>query len=212
MKIKFSRKFHFNQFMVTALSLMIAIAGYLTYLDYQKAPSKNETANMGNSEIEQSEKKAEEVYAGDSILEGTGDIVGEADDEPGDSLFVSSSDIVSFTAEAKLTREQTRAKSKEALLEVIENESLAEESKQEAANAMVTLSENMEKENAAETTLAAKGFENAIVTLQDGAADVVLNMEGVDDAGRAQIEEVIKTKTGVSVENITITPLNLSEE
>lgn len=212
MKIKFSRKFHFNQFMVTALSLMIAIAGYLTYLDYQKSSSKNETANAGKSEIEQSEKKAEEVYSNDTLLEGKGDIAGEADDEPGDSLFVSSSDIVSFTAEAKLTREQVRAKSKETLLEIIENESLAEDAKSEAANAMVTLSENMEKENAAETTLAAKGFENAIVTLQDGSVGVVLDMKGVDDAGRAQIEEVIKTKTGVPVENITITPLNLSEE
>lgn len=213
MKLKLSRKFQFNQFLVTALAVMIAIAGYLTYKD-TKSISEQQAEDAAKSQaLLESEKKAEEVYAADSQLNGNGEIASQDEDEPGNALFVNgSSDVVSFAAQAKLTREQARAKSKEALLEIIDNESLEEASKTEAADAMVTIADNMEKENAAETLLAAKGFANAVVTITEGKADVVLDMENVDDAGRAQIEEVIKTKTGVSVENITITPLKAQED
>ena len=45
-----------------------------------------------------------------------------------------------------------------------------------------------------------------VVSLTDGKADVVVNMADVDDAGRAQIEDIVKRKTGVTAENIVITP------
>ena len=50
-----------------------------------------------------------------------------------------------------------------------------------------------------------------MVSITDGQADVVVNMTEIDDAGRAQIEDIVKRKTGISGENIVITPMAEAE-
>ena len=77
---------------------------------------------------------------------------------------------------------------------------------------MVTMTDLTEKEAAAELLLEAKGFDNVIVNLTGETADVVVPQEDLGDAKRAQIEDIVKRKTGIAPENIVITPLNNSEE
>ena len=72
---------------------------------------------------------------------------------------------------------------------------------------MVELTDIAEREAAAEILLEAKGFEDVVVSITDDQADVIVNMTEVDEAGRAQIEDIVKRKTSVPVENIVITPL-----
>ena len=76
------------------------------------------------------------------------------------------------------------------------------------------------KEDLAAYTVTATGFglkaevtdsDYISVSTDDGQADVVVNMENVDDAGRAQIEDIVKRKTGISGENIVITPAAQTE-
>ena len=68
------------------------------------------------------------------------------------------------------------------------------------------------KEAAAELLLEAKGFENVIVNLTGETADIVVPEADLSDAKRAQIEDIVKRKTGIAPENIVITPLNESME
>ena len=65
-----------------------------------------------------------------------------------------------------------------------------------------------EKEAAAETLLASKGFDEAVVSLTADSADVVVNASELSDANRAQIEDIITRKTGIAAQNIVITPIN----
>ena len=52
-----------------------------------------------------------------------------------------------------------------------------------------------------------------IVNLTGETADVVVPEADLTDAKRAQIEDIVKRKTGIAPENIVmITPLNESEE
>ena len=60
--------------------------------------------------------------------------------------------------------------------------------------------------------LEAKGFDNVIVNLTGETADVVVPEADLEDAKRAQIEDIVKRKTGIAPENIVITPLKESEE
>ena len=60
--------------------------------------------------------------------------------------------------------------------------------------------------------LQAKGFEHAVVNLTGDTADVVVSAVELDDAKRAQIEDIVKRKTGVEGENIVITPMNQETE
>jgi stage III sporulation protein AH len=46
-----------------------------------------------------------------------------------------------------------------------------------------------------------------VVSINEGTCDVVLDMGEVTDAKRAQVEDIVKRKTGVSAENIVITAI-----
>lgn len=130
---------------------------------------------------------------------------------PGEAVLTSATTNVGFIAEAKLSREQVRAKNKEALLEIINNTSIADDQKQTAIDAMIKMTDIAEREAAAETLLESKGFEDVVVSITDDTADVVVNMAEVTDAKRAQIEDIMKRKTGVSAENIVITPISVEQ-
>ena len=117
-----------------------------------------------------------------------------------------------FAAQAKLSREQVRSQSKADLQAILNNTEVGDDQKQEAVNTMVQMTEIAEKEAAAEMLLEAKGFENAVVNLTGETADVVVPEADLEDSRRAQIEDIVKRKTGIAPENIVITPLNESED
>lgn len=203
-----------NQIVITALALMIAIAGYLNYSG-TKLNEAEVQANTTEVEAEgaQSAQDTEgEEYIASDISEE--DIFAQLDNEPepGEAVLANTSAGVGFAAEAKVTREQMRSQNKAALMELINNTNIEESQKQAAIDSMIAMTDISEREAAAEILLQAKGFEDAVVSITDNAVDVVINMSEVSDAGRAQIEDIIKRKTGVAPENIVITPIAVVEE
>ena len=150
--------------------------------------------------------------SGGEAAEGPETAEVDENEEPGEAVLANSSTAgVGIAAEAKLTREQLRSKNKETLLEVINNTNISDAQKQEAIDSMVELTDIAEREAAAEILLEAKGFEDVVVSITGEQADVVVNMAEVDEAGRAQIEDIVKRKTGISGENIIITPVAAQE-
>lgn len=131
---------------------------------------------------------------------------------PGEAVLASTTIDAGYFASAKLTREQNRAREKENLLDMIENEALSEEVKQKAVDNMLALNGIMEKENATELLLEAKGFEGAVVSIIDDSVEVVINAPSITEQQIAQIESIVKRKTGVaSAENIVIDPVVVNE-
>ena len=118
-------------------------------------------------------------------------------------MFTSTAGIA-VLSEAKLLKEQTRAKNKETLLEIINSAGLTDEQKQEAVDNMVKMTAIAEKEAAAEILLEAKGFSDVVVSINGDAADVVVNAAVLDDVMRAQIEDIVTRKTDIAPENIII--------
>lgn len=153
-----------------------------------------------------------ESYDFDLTSTETKEVTAEATEEevPGEAVFTSgsASGVADIVSEAKLTREQVRSKNKEALLEVINNTNISDDQKQEAIDNMIALTDLAEKEAATEMLLDAKGYTDAVVSITDSAVDVVINMAEIDDIKRAQIEDIVKRKTGMSAENIVITPIH----
>lgn len=74
------------------------------------------------------------------------------------------------------------------------------------------MTELAEQEEAAELLLEAQGYENVVVNLTGESADVIVPQEYMEDTARAQIEDIVKRKTSVPVENIVITPLEEGTE
>lgn len=185
-----------NQIMITALAVMIAVAGYLNYSGRLFGDDTKETdGELAEQELlDISLAEAEEIESLDQDI----------DETPGAAVLTSSSNIV---AEAKVTREQVRAQNKETLLEIINNENLGEDQKAEAVAKMIELTEIAELEAAVETMLLSKGFSEAVVTLTDNGADVVVDAAELSDAQRAQIEDIVTRKTGIAPENIVISAM-----
>ena len=195
------RIFKKNQIIIAALAVMIAAAGYLNYSgrlfnDKDKAAEAN--ADLANKELLDISEEDLAAAAGDiESQDGEAKEDGTVEGTPGEAVLTS--------GEASAV---VRAKNKESLQEIIDNDKLSDEQKKDALAQMVAMTELSEKEVAAETLLASKGFSEAVVSLSDGSADVVVNAAELSDANRAQIEDIITRKTGVAAENVVITPIH----
>lgn len=207
-----------NQLIITALAVMIAIAGYLKYSD-SMIDSEKMTATSApvdellvTDEIEM-DISAEDIYASTGITEElTGESAEVSENAPGEAVLTSGEMTgYSFASEAKLRRDQTRTKNTESLLEIINSDVVSEAQKQAAIDQMLNLTDISERETSAETLLSAKGFEDVVVSISDTKVDVVINQSEISDVQRAQIEDVITRKTGIPPENIVITPIVTTE-
>ncbi len=229
-----------NQIMITALAIMIAVAGYLNFagtklsdeellkVSGKSVVSENEEQvaegevldeleNFGDYDsaaLEISDEDTDmEAASADVTLEEAGlkeiesldtDDVSET---PGEAVFTSSTNVNTLES-ARLMKEQTRAKNKETLLDIINSAEISEAQKTGAVEEMIALTDIAEKETAAEILLEAKGFEDVVVSISDEGVDVVVKAQSLTDAQRAQIEDIVQRKTGTSPENIIISPVN----
>ena len=236
-----------NQVIITALAIMIAVAGYINYsdnhlgidstlgsLDQNDEEDTAQTASDTDGIVEEIDSLDYDLTDETALLEENsqavqeeGETTGESTEAqegtetaegtetdtaqtetPGEAVLTGASN---FAAQAKVGREQVRSANKETLLEIINNENLGEDQKQEAVDSMVNMTELAEQEEAAELLLEAQGYENVVVNLTGESADVIVPQEYMEDSARAQIEDIVKRKTSVPVENIVITPLDGTE-
>jgi hypothetical protein len=225
-----------NQIMITALAIMIAVAGYLNFagtkvteedimtVDSDTVVSDDTTDIAADTDVaamldisdEDTQQQYEDIesldtditvltddYLDESMAEGVDGMEPADSDVPGEAVFTSTSGMNSMSG-AKLLKEQTRAKNKETLMEIINNANITESQKQEAVDNMIAITDIAEKETAAEILLESKGFSDVVVSISDTGVDVVVNAAELSEAQRAQIEDIIIRKTGVSPETIII--------
>lgn len=210
-----------NQIVIATLAVMIAAAGYMNYsgkLFPNKTKTQETNSELANKElldisdedasVSSGDMKSQEGDSGsgaDSNAGSTDD--GSVDGTPGEAVLTNGS-VSSVVSQAKVSREQVRSKNKETLQNIIDNKNLSAEEKEKAVNQMVQMTETAEKESAAESLLAAKGFHNSVVSITDDEADVIVGASELSDANRAQIEDIVTRKTGVAAQNIVINPVN----
>lgn len=210
-----------NQIVIATLAVMIAAAGYMNYsgkLFPNKTKTQETNSELANKElldisdedasVSSGDMKSQEGDSGsgaDSNAGSTDD--GSVDGTPGEAVLTNGS-VSSAVSQAKVSREQVRSKNKETLQNIIDNKNLSAEEKEKAVNQMVQMTETAEKESAAESLLAAKGFHNSVVSITDDQADVIVGASELSDANRAQIEDIVTRKTGVAAQNIVINPVN----
>ncbi len=247
-----------NQLMITALALMLAIAGYLQfsgkdlekeYLTLEDEETAQQVAADGvitnnftsvANQLEDTKELAGEFadtlidlsgeelqLVDETVLNSEGMVEIESFDQdvvtqeenylasgmdlstpidgeiPGEAVFTGAEGIA-VLADAKLLKEQTRARNKETLLAIINSVELDDAQKQSAIDHMVGMTEVAEKEAAAEILLEAKGFQDVVVSISEEGVDVVVNALELSDAQRAQIEDIVKRKTQISAEDIII--------
>lgn len=262
-KFDFKKLWKRNQIMITALALMIAIAGYLNFTgkqiddeilfttsaQFEEADADvveetlsdttevyDETTGLYDISMEDVEYYTEiesldeditiseaetlddgmladangDVIQNDEVVLETGAEVAEAltteEEVPGEAVFTNTMSVTSL-AEANLMKEQTRAANKQALMDIINNENISDAAKQEAVNSMIDLTDLAQKETETLIMLEAKGFANAVVSINGDSVDVCIGMNELTPAQIAQVEDIVKRKTGIPAENIIISPV-----
>ncbi len=233
-----------NQIMITALAIMIAVAGYLNFAGSKITEEEIMTAGSGtvmsedvadsdvaalfeisDEDMEQADIQSmdsdvvlnESNYLDENMEEimaenMTGEMAQNTENQlsdgetPGEAVFTSAASLDTLSG-ARLLKEQVRAKNKETLMEIINNVNISEEQKQEAVDNMIAITDVAEKETAAEILLESKGFDDVVVSITDSTVDVVVNASELSEAQRAQIEDIIVRKTGVSPDAIVISTL-----
>jgi len=245
-----------NHIIITALAIMIVIAGYLSFTnrdlpkddsisaakqddndeftavnglelvtDTTQNPTDTTTddtdtdvnatgteddtdANATADELGDADISDEDMLAYDLTDNGELDI---EDGVPGEAILANATIDASFFLSSRLDREQVRAKNKATLMDIISSDDISAEDKQKAIDAMINLTEIAEKEGAAEVLLEAKGFDGAIVYIVNDKVNVVVNAKNLTDQQLAIIEDVVKSQTGVPVENIHINTVVVEE-
>lgn len=217
--------FQKNQIAITALAIMIAVAGYLNFTE-QNASKDGAKKTAGSVET----IDTMDISDGDSLIKEKEDIRGDSSDDlsknTGEDATETQTDgknesiggavltqaqVSEYVAGARMEREQTHSKTKESLNEIINSSSVSEDAKKEAVDKLTELAEIMEKESSTEQLLASKGFEDAVVSIGDNSVDVVLNYEELSSADRAQIEDIVTRKTGYGVSQLVISKMQTTE-
>lgn len=219
-----------NQFIITTLAVMIAVAGYLSYA--QQNGAKNGYLEVNNLENAMESVGLYEISNEDVELTAAADTQGSAmveissldsdpndetttveeskeavSENPGEAVLTNGSGSLAVVNEIKMNREQVRAENEAVLMEIINNVNLSEGEKAEATSQLIAMTAIAEKEAAAEMLLEAKGFTDAVVSVNGENVDVVVNAANLSDADRAQIEDIVKRKTEIAADKIVITPV-----
>ncbi len=258
------KKFRKNQIIITALAIMIAVAGYLSFtnkevsiidedgnpvtvgqgdeiqetmqtdshaVDSEAVPTNDEVTDPEMVQTDSdlvSTDSMDTASAEDVVLTGANgnsddavisapvqDSIGEAvltsvnvaeelsPESPVDrSVQAPNSDVI---INAKLNREQTRSKSQELLMQLVNNESLEDGVKQNAVDELIAMTARMEKESICEQQLLAKGFGECVVLINDESVDVTVNRKELSEVEKAQIEDIITRKAECDVSKVVIT-------
>lgn len=167
--------------------------------------NKETMGTSDNTEVgEDASENTDTTYLEQAALEENVELNSDEEDI-GEAVLTSAQTMKSNLATAKLNREQSRARSKEALLAIINDETMDSAAKDEAVNSYVKLTDTIEKETDAETVLTAKGYTDCIVTVNDDTVDVTLPVANLSDTERAQVEDIVTRKTGYDVSQLVIT-------
>jgi stage III sporulation protein AH len=224
-----------NQVVITSLVVMIGVAGYLNHAENTREMTQITLDDHGNIATSPLVSNEFEVIDASSIqgvsLQSVREeqMLTQMSDSPlvavehklqnstlvedqreaGEAVFVSThqvSDNAHFVS-ARLEREQSRAMQKEILVELINNEFIEAEQKAESAEAMLNMQRRIEKETAAESMIESRGFSDAYVRIDDQTVDVIVNKETLTEAEIAQIEDIVKRKTGMESSAIRISTM-----
>ena len=217
------RLFRKNQIIITALAIMIVIAGYLNFTADQTKPVKKEAESQTAEKLQ-----AENIQAEEAAADAEADITSFPDEDlasvsaqaetvtdtetpegekVGEAVLTSSASAGAFSASAKLNREQVRSRNEASLLEIINNTEISEDMKAHAIASMNQLTDRAEKELDAEILLDAKGFKDSVVSINDDSVDVIIGAASITEEQRAQIEDIVTRKTERNVSDIVITTM-----
>lgn len=188
-----------------------------TLLPVGETSTVSEEANAGTEESQIAEESdGEQATAAEAEAQtGEESAVPEetGDDLPGSAVLVDSDAVIpEYFAEAKVERENARAKSQDILYDLMASADTPESEKSLAAQEIIALQKRVENEAAAEAMIKAKGFNEVFVRIYDESVDVIVDRGEISQQEAAQIQDIITRITGAEASDIRISLLKVASE
>ncbi len=116
-------------------------------------------------------------------------------------------DSEKYFSEAKLKRTKSRDQIIDSVEDIIENEELSEADKSKILVMLSDFQSDIKCETDTENLIKAKTGSDCLVTINNGACQVILQKNTLNDRLILQITEIIEKNTNISAENLTIIEL-----
>ena len=110
----------------------------------------------------------------------------------------------SVITESRQDRDKLRGETMDKWKEISGNSNASETAKKEAEDNIVKLTEYSENENAIETGVKSKGFDDCFAQVSDSGVSVIVKGGNLDSATVAQIKDIIVAETGAAATQIKI--------
>ena len=107
----------------------------------------------------------------------------------------------------RLEREQLRARQEAQLNDIIHGDNADEQIVADARRQLLDMLAHARAENTIEGILQSRGFEDALVSVSDGAANVLLRGDGLNSRESAVILDLVMRETGLTAGNVKIIPV-----
>ncbi len=109
-------------------------------------------------------------------------------------------------AKARETKDSARSRAMEMLNTIINDSATDKDSREKASAELISMADNIEAEGVIEGTLKTKGFENCVVFITNGTANIAVKSEKALTAAQiAKIQDAVKSAGKVAGDKITIT-------
>lgn len=181
-----------NQIVIASLIVVILCAGYLNFrYNNAKLTSTSGDTPIGTAYFVDNSKSQDTVAENTPVAKINGD----------------------YFIVTRAEKERTRDEQKEMLQNIINNKNLDKASKDKAQNELIRISKNVEKEMIIEGVLKGKGFSEVLTFINDNKVDIVVKDESnLLPSQQAMILDVVIRETGVTAENIKISPYKPSQD
>jgi len=114
------------------------------------------------------------------------------------------SDGVDFFAEFRMGRERNRGALRETLKDVMESASADADTRKQASQQYLTVGRTVSLEEQAEQMIKAKGFDDALVNLMEGTAQVVVKAHSLSQQQFLQVVDLVSRVTGVKAAGVQV--------
>lgn len=111
--------------------------------------------------------------------------------------------VPDFFTEYRLERDKIRSERFDVLRDMVKN-SKSEENRQRVQEAILRLVQEKQREYEMENLIKARGFQDALVVIQDKSVNAIIKTQTFTRDEVAQVADVISRVTGVRPEDITI--------
>ena len=199
-----------NQIVVYSIALMLVVAGYLNYIDNDKATEiasniQNSTNNIGDATLVSNNETSEEttnIESSNTEKVENSEKESEEIESINNNVFLDEDD--EYFANSKLEREKMYSQMLETYQKMLENTSISEEQKSIASKEITQINNTRNAIMICENLITIKGFEELVILANGESINVVIKAKELNSEEVAQIQNIITREMSTKIENIHI--------